>query len=115
MADEYWAYEKAAFERYKHGLEVSPPETVSYQDALRDLLELAGSLFKHLNIAADIECEREELKDVLEKIAAPHACGCKPCTGQCLSQDAMRIDLDEIRDMARAAIAVKGGQSNAGV
>lgn len=61
--EEYWAYEKAEFERHKHELEMSRPDTLRYLDALTGLYELVGNLFEHLDSAAEIECEREELKD----------------------------------------------------
>lgn len=41
----------------------------------------------------------------LKRIAAPHACGCLPCTGQCLSQESLQITVDAMRDLAEAAIA----------
>lgn len=46
-----------------------------------------------------------DLLAALTKIAAPDACGCQPCTGQCRSQEALEVTLGEIRDVARAAIA----------
>lgn len=41
----------------------------------------------------------------LERIARPHDCGCVPCTGSCTSQEALQITVDEMRDLAKAAIA----------
>lgn len=41
----------------------------------------------------------------LRRIARPHDCGCKPCTGQCRSQDALSIEIEAMRDEANAAVA----------
>ncbi|MDY7532380.1 hypothetical protein RGV33_11955 [Pseudomonas sp. Bout1] len=46
-----------------------------------------------------------DLFKALERIARPHDCGCGPCTGSCTSQEALQITVDEIRDLAKAAIA----------
>lgn len=45
------------------------------------------------------------LLEALERIAAPLDCGCVPCRGQCRSQYALQIELEERQDIARAAIA----------
>lgn len=41
----------------------------------------------------------------LERIARPHDCGCVPCTGSCTSEIALQITVDEMRELARSAIA----------
>lgn len=46
-----------------------------------------------------------DLLKALERIARPHDCGCVPCTGSCISQEALQITVDNIRDLAKAAIA----------
>jgi hypothetical protein len=47
----------------------------------------------------------------LTQISQPSDCGCKPCTGQCRSEESLSIELDAIRDIARAALrAVNGGE-----
>lgn len=51
------------------------------------------------------------LTDALERIAAPHDCGCKPCTGTCRNQLALEIAIEEIQELARAAIAKAKGES----
>lgn len=48
--------------------------------------------------------QRDDLLAALENIGRPHDCGCKPCTGQCRSQEALAITLDEIRCIATEAI-----------
>lgn len=45
------------------------------------------------------------LETALKRIARPHDCGCKPCTGQCMSEEALKITLDEIRNIAREALS----------
>lgn len=49
------------------------------------------------------------LLEALERIAAPLDCGCVPCRGQCRSQYALRIELEERQDIALAAIASARG------
>jgi hypothetical protein len=46
-----------------------------------------------------------EAERALTRLASPHACGCLPCTGQCVSQESLKITLDAIRDEARAALS----------
>jgi hypothetical protein len=48
--------------------------------------------------------QRDALLEALGNISSPHDCGCKPCTGQCRSQEALAITLDEIRCIATEAI-----------
>lgn len=50
-----------------------------------------------------------DLLAALERIASPHDCGCVPCTGQCRSQIALEIAVEEMQGLARAAIAKVGG------
>lgn len=45
-----------------------------------------------------------KLEAALRDIAAPQDCGCCPCTGACLSQEALGIVLDEFRDIATEAL-----------
>lgn len=40
----------------------------------------------------------------LERITRPHDCGCVPCTGSCTSKYALEITLEEIREIAGAAL-----------
>lgn len=46
-----------------------------------------------------------DLLKALERIARPHDCGCVPCTGSCTSEMALQITVDEMRELARDAIA----------
>ena len=49
------------------------------------------------------------LVKLVTKIAQPISCGCNPCTGDCVSQNALQIYLDEIKAECKAALAeVKG-------
>ncbi|MDV6189835.1 hypothetical protein RYH75_11280 [Stenotrophomonas geniculata] len=50
-----------------------------------------------------------DLLEALERIARPHDCGCVPCTGQCRSQIALEIAVEEMQELARAAIAKATG------
>lgn len=45
-----------------------------------------------------------DLYKALERISRPHDCGCVPCTGSCVSQEALQITVDEMRELARSAI-----------
>jgi hypothetical protein len=47
----------------------------------------------------------DALLAALKRIAEPHACGCKPCVGQCTSQESLSIEIEEIRDLARVALS----------
>lgn len=50
----------------------------------------------------------------LERITRPHDCGCVPCTGSCASKYALEIALEEIREIAGAAIKpTESGASDA--
>lgn len=47
------------------------------------------------------------LEKTLGRIAVLPECGCKPCTGQCRSQAVLLIELEEIRALARTALAAE--------
>ena len=55
----------------------------------------------------DAEASIAVLEKALERIAVLPECGCKPCTGQCRSQAVLLIELEEIRALARVALAAK--------
>jgi len=46
----------------------------------------------------------EHLVTELRSIARPHDCGCVPCRGQCRTQEALEIWIDELQHIARTAI-----------
>ena len=50
-----------------------------------------------------------ELRGALERISRSHDCGCRPCTGQCLSPTALEITVDTMRDIATTALRAAGG------
>lgn len=51
-----------------------------------------------------------QLVKALQRIARQPDCGCVPCHGQCDSADAKLYELEEIKDIANAALeAAKGG------
>lgn len=52
-----------------------------------------------------------DLLKALERIARPHDCGCVPCTGQCRSQIALEITVEEMQALARAVIAKATGEA----
>ncbi len=58
----------------------------------------------HPALIAELEAYHAGLVTALAEIAAPHACGCRPCVGQCESQEALKIIVDEMRDTARVAL-----------
>ena len=53
---------------------------------------------------AALIAERDALREALEKIGRPQDCGCKPCTGRCRSQMALEIAIEEMQELARAAL-----------
>lgn len=59
--------------------------------------------------AARLAAAAPELLKALERIARPHDCGCVPCTGSCRSQLALQITVEEMQDLAQAAIAKATG------
>lgn len=70
---------------------------------------LARSLARKLADATEtgesLLAENARLREALERIARPRDCGCWPCRGQCESQEALLIEADAIRDIARLAPA----------
>ena len=46
---------------------------------------------------------RAAMAKALHRIDQPRDCGCRPCTGQCTSREALLIEIDEIKDIARSA------------
>lgn len=64
---------------------------------------------RELAILIDRETSAVDMLAALQRIAKPHDCGCRPCTGQCLSQEALQIYIDEFRDIARATVAKATG------
>jgi hypothetical protein len=47
----------------------------------------------------------EVVREALGKIAMPSDCGCSPCRGQCVCKESLEIELDEIREIAKQALA----------
>jgi len=48
-----------------------------------------------------------ELEKGLERIAQHPSCGCQPCTGQCRSEEALAIEIEGLREIARALLPAK--------
>lgn len=55
--------------------------------------------------------QNDYLLAALDRIARPHDCGCVPCTGDCTSMLSLEIAIDEIRELAKSAIARARGLS----
>lgn len=64
----------------------------------------------HFEGIARLIAAAPDLLEALERIALPHDCGCVPCTGQCRSQIALEIAVEEMQGLARAAIAKATGK-----
>jgi len=65
---------------------------------------------QHKSIAAmmevaELRARHAALVKLVTKIAQPISCGCNPCTGDCVSQNALQIYLDEIKAECKAALA----------
>lgn len=63
-----------------------------------------------VNEHANLIAAAPELLAACERIARPRECGCNPCRGQCMSQEVLIIEADEMRELARAAISKARGQ-----
>lgn len=80
--------------------------------ALRE--ELVNTRESHESMRADLiatdarltaaEQRNAVMTKALERITRPHDCGCVPCTGSCSSKYALEITLEEIREIAGAAL-----------
>lgn len=53
--------------------------------------------------APDLASENERMRAALENIAAPRDCGCKPSC-QCNTQESLEIEVEALRDIAKAAL-----------
>jgi len=77
-----------------------------------DLFEARQAILTEGQIMMRLENEvarHAALVKLVTKIAQPISCGCNPCTGDCVSQNALQIYLDEIKAECKAALAeVKG-------
>lgn len=64
-----------------------------------------NSLIEEGEANACLMAAAPHLLKALERIAREHDCGCLPCTGSCRSKEALEITVEEIQEIARAAIA----------
>lgn len=64
-----------------------------------------NSLIEQGEANACLMAAAPELLKALERIAREHDCGCAPCVGSCRSKEALEITVEEIQEIARAAIA----------
>lgn len=53
---------------------------------------------------ADAEKRAAIMEKALTRIAREHDCGCWPCTGSCVSQTALEITVEAMRDIAAVAL-----------
>lgn len=59
------------------------------------------------NAIESLRAENQRMRSALERIAAGRDCGCRPCTGDCTSRDALLAELDGLRDVARKAVTME--------
>lgn len=100
-------------EECAHG-EAEYVDVQSYEAAQVELAALREELAKYRNLndslmARNLELTAAEQRNAvmtkaLERITRPHDCGCVPCTGSCTSKYALEITLEEIREIAGAAL-----------
>ena len=64
----------------------------------------AGRLARELIAYRRAEKAANGQMKALEEIAAPRDCGCSPVC-QCNSEESLRIEIDALKDIARAALA----------
>jgi hypothetical protein len=86
--------------------------SVNDYGALKDIQFLSSQIAaKERDIRYLNDCLASALKvadaryDALHKIAAPRSCGCRPCTGQCSSRDALLIEIEALQEIATSALA----------
>ena len=54
-----------------------------------------------------LTAQNKMLAEALRKIADfKHDCGCLPCRGQCVSEEALKAIIDDMRDRASEAITL---------
>lgn len=70
----------------------------------RSLLEQEGELRKLKQRLTDAEKRAAVMEKALTRIAREHDCGCWPCTGSCVSQTALEITVEAMRDIASDAL-----------
>lgn len=67
------------------------PDNPFWSPAFDDVMRRTGECIK--------------LRRALSDIARPGDCGCRPCRGQCRTKEALEIDIDGLRTIAREALA----------
>lgn len=68
-----------------------------------------------LLIEAALRSTDSALVDALRTIARPLECGCKPCTGQCRSQEALLAHIEALQDIAEQALSAQSVESRVSV
>lgn len=74
-------------------------------DVAKSLHDIAYQCAQLITALAERDAEIVRLRAALDRIADPLGCGCKPCVGQCFSEEVLRVTIDAMRDEARAALA----------
>lgn len=86
-----------------------------YRENYPDEYEECGGVHHQTTEALESAISGEMMRKALTRIAtAGTECGCKPCTGQCRSKEALEYVLDEVRETARAALATPAPQQGEG-
>lgn len=78
-----------------------PAIALVVDDEFKAMFEEIKSYRQRLTTA---EQRNAVMTKALERITRPHDCGCVPCTGSCTSKYALEITLEEIREIAGAAL-----------
>jgi hypothetical protein len=55
--------------------------------------------------------QARQMREALERLSQPSACGCKPCRGSCFSEQSLRIELEERMQIAMDALALTPSQA----
>ena len=87
-------------------LESNFRELEDERDRLKGELEYQKTIEEQMDVINEgLRSRHAALVKLVTKIAQPISCGCNPCTGDCVSQNALQIYLDEIKAECKAALA----------
>jgi hypothetical protein len=74
---------------------------------LGEVDQLIATAERHLASAEQVR----QMREALERLSQPSACGCKPCRGSCFSEQSLRIELEERMQIAMDALALTPSQA----
>lgn len=77
-----------------------------------DLLECGTKRKALQQRLTDAENRAAVMEKALTRIARENDCGCWPCTGSCVSQAALEITVEAMRDIAAAALKQVEGEGS---